>query len=159
VTRYADKWVDTELNWSQAAVNVWQPDTLARQELSVIRVEVQEVLAAITCSTRTDMHDRKQLSLALAHLRRMRSLWTALLIPGTTEPTGEHQIPAPILRQAPTYSVRDWSFARERRATRNRVQYVTVARQHKVYKDRLANRLATYYTKDIEGVLEVRGKT
>lgn len=157
MARFAQQYVREDLEWTPEAAEAWQPAHLAKQELDLIRKEVQYVLAAMTCATRQHtLTDRRQLAQALAHLRTMRRLWTALLIPGTLEPDGEHKLPPAALRQGATFNVRDWSFARQRRAEAHRAQYVTLAWQKN--EARHANRIATYYNTDIRGLLAIFGK-
>lgn len=158
--RFAEQYVDPRLEWPAARLAEWSPHALATEELAQIREEVQVVLAAITNPDRpTSTTDRRQLSQALAHLRKMRALWAAVLIPGTVLPTGENKLPSWTKVQSRVFTVRDWTFSRERRAVERRAQYVTVARQIPAHKDRMANRLATYYNTDVAGVLEIAGRT
>lgn len=157
MARFAEQYVRQDLEWTPDALEQWTPAVLAKHELGVIRAEIQIVLAAMTSPARQHtLTDRSQLSKSLSHLRRMRSLWSCLLVPGTVEPTGENQLPASAIRQGVTFNVRDWSFARQRRAEGHRAQYVTVAWQKNAARN--ANRIATYYTTDIKGLLAIFGK-
>lgn len=159
LTRYADQYDKPDLRWTLDALEAWNPGVLAREELAVIRGEIRVVLAAATTARRQlTLGDKAQLAQALKHLRTMRSLWSALLPPGTTEPHGENFIPEFARKLGEVWSVREWTFARGRRAIANRNQYVTVARQIPQFADRPANRIATYYTKDLAGVIAIRGK-
>lgn len=159
MARFADQYVREDLKWAEDALEAWTPAVLATHELGLLRNEVQVILAAMTSPARKHtLTDRRQLQQGLAHLRRMRGFWEALLVPGTVLDTGEHKLPAAAVRQGVTFNVRDWTFARQRRAESHRVQFVTVARQKPPYHNRAANRIATYYTLDIQGVMAVRGR-
>lgn len=157
--RFTDQYVDLKLAWSPKAVAAWGPPQLARAELGDVRESVQRVLAAMTCpDRRTDLTDQRQLAQALTHLRRLRALWATILEVGVVEPTGENQLPPWALQEADTFNVREWTFSRERLAITRRSQYVTVARQKDSTTNRMANRIATYYNTDIQGLLIIRGK-
>lgn len=159
VTRFTEQYINPELEWPAKAVEAWTVVELAKEELEVIRIDVQVVLASImNPDRRSTFTDHRQLAQALSHLRKMRTFWSTLLVPGTTEPTGENQLPPEALKGAGTFSVRDWTFSRERRAESRRNQYVTVACQKAATKDRVANRIATYFNTDIKGVQAIRGK-
>lgn len=159
MTRFADQYVNPKVAWAPRAVAEWSPEVLAKAELVRVRTDIQVVLASIiNPDRRSDLTDQRQLAQALAHLRKMRALWSTLLVPGTVESDGEHKLPAEAISQAGTFNVRDWTFGRERQAIANREQYVTVARQKENTRDRVANRIATYYNTDIQGLLAIRGK-
>lgn len=158
MTRYADQYDKPDLRVSLDVLEAWTPEVLAREELGHIRSEVQVVLAAITSvKRRQTIQDQAQLAQALSHLRRMRTLWCGFVVNTKQEPDGEGFLPREALRQGAVWSVRDWTFARGRRAIARRDQYVTIARQIPKYSDRPANRIATYFSTDLNGVVTIRG--
>lgn len=159
LTRVSDSYYDPSLEWDDLAIAAWEPRELAEVELEQIMEDIQIVIACTVSRQNPSFSDERQLNLALRHLRKMRSDWTTMLPPGTNVPTGEHILPRSAITLAATFSVREWCFARERRAFNRRAEFVTVAVQkagtgHR----RHANRIATFFSTDIKGLLAIRGK-
>lgn len=159
MARVSERYYDSKLEWAPSLIEMWEPRFLAEAELEQIMEDVQIVIACSASKVNTSLSDERQLAMALRHLRKMRTCWTTMLPPGTNVQTGEQLLPRTAFAQAATFSVREWCFARERRATRRRAEYVTVAVQkagdgHQ----RHANRIATMFTTDIKGLMAIRGK-
>lgn len=158
MARFYEQYLDPSLAWPPGKLESWTPEVLAEEELDEIRSCVQTIIAAMTNhERRTSLSDQRQLTQALTLMRRMRTLWSALLTPGRVLPTGEASIPVTLIRQSLTYNVRDWTFGRERRAVHRRKEFTTVSRQAEVHA-RYTNRIITYYSTEIDGLLNIRGK-